>query len=88
VVPTDSSRARLSGRPKHDNDWNTEFYPAPLFQGESTTTWVGKRYGYAMHAHCWLLLERTVDLATIERNLDVFCITLRILWNFREYTFN
>ncbi|KAL3454263.1 hypothetical protein BJX65DRAFT_302048 [Aspergillus insuetus] len=79
VVPTDSSRARLSGRPKHDNDWNTEFYPTPLFQGESATEWEGKQYGYAMHAHCWLLLER---------NLEVFCIALRILWNFREYTFN
>jgi hypothetical protein len=88
VVPTDSTRARLSGRPKHDNDWNTEFYPCPIFQGESATEWEGKRYGYAMHAHCWLLLERTVDLATVERNFDVFCIALRILWNFREYTFN
>ncbi|KAL3490303.1 hypothetical protein BJX62DRAFT_238283 [Aspergillus germanicus] len=88
LVPTDSSRARLSSRPKHDNDWNTEFYPGPLFQGVSTTAWEGKRYGYAMHAHSWLLLERTIDLATIERNLDVFCIALRILWNFREYTFN
>ncbi|CEL06877.1 hypothetical protein ASPCAL10047 [Aspergillus calidoustus] len=80
VVPTDSNKARLSGRPKHDNDWNTEFYPADIFYKRALIK--DKRYGFAIHAHCWLLLTRTIDLATIERNLEVFCLAVRLLWNF------
>ncbi|KAJ0413850.1 hypothetical protein BJY00DRAFT_319412 [Aspergillus carlsbadensis] len=87
VVPTDPNRARLSGRPKHANDWNTEFLPIDPFHWDHGCSKDGRPYGFAFHADCWLLLGRALDAETVERDPGVFALAMARLWKDLVYAY-
>ncbi|CEL06878.1 hypothetical protein ASPCAL10048 [Aspergillus calidoustus] len=39
------------------------------------------RFGYPVHAHCWMLVDHVIGLGIVEKNLRAFCETLYEYWS-------
>ena len=67
-IPNDPATARIGGKPnaRYDNSLFTPFYPAKI--GRQPPTLHGKKIGYIVHAHCWVLFERVLGTKPTQRN--------------------
>lgn len=78
-VPRDPERALLLGLPvpnnQHFSAWRTANMLGPDIHRKA-----GRRTGYPIHLHCWLLLGRVIPLETVKQNLRVFVQSSKDFW--------
>ncbi|KAL4865330.1 hypothetical protein BDV12DRAFT_200272 [Aspergillus spectabilis] len=79
-VPWDADKARIAGRVLGNDRWNANYYMANL-KGHDENREAGRRIGYPVHAHCWLLLDRVIGLDFVKQNLREFIYTVEAFWS-------
>ncbi|RDW74542.1 uncharacterized protein DSM5745_07204 [Aspergillus mulundensis] len=57
----------------------TDFHPVNM-SGYDKNRAAGKRIGYAIHAACWLLLDRVIGADLVTNNLRAFVDTVSAFW--------
>jgi hypothetical protein len=66
----------------YDNIFFTSFYAADI--GRQPDQLRGKKIGYIVHAHCWVLFERVLGTKLTQRNLTKLIPTCRKYWRENE----
>ncbi|KAI9374180.1 hypothetical protein BJX61DRAFT_541013 [Aspergillus egyptiacus] len=83
----DPNKARLMGYVKYQNHWNADYYMANLF-GWDRHKAEGRRVGYPVHAHCWLLACRLIGVETVPENLQEFIQAVKGFWKGKKKNWN
>ncbi|KAJ5123591.1 hypothetical protein N7448_009688 [Penicillium atrosanguineum] len=96
-IPSDPVMARIGGKTnerlcrttnemlcgktnvRYDNIFFTSFYAADI--GRQPLQFQGKKIGYIVHAHCWVLFERVLGTKLTQRNLTKLIPTSRKYWH-------
>jgi hypothetical protein len=66
----------------YDNIFFTSFYAADI--GRQLDQLQGKKIGYIVHAHCWVLFERVLGTKLTQHNLTKLIPTCRKYWRKNE----
>lgn len=86
-VPNDPGIARIGGKTnktwrktnvKYDETLFTSFYAAKF--GTRPEQFQGKKIGYVVHAHCWVLFEQVLGTKLTQRNLTKLISIARKYW--------
>jgi hypothetical protein len=78
-IPRDPHRAFIKNLARRENRWNADFHMANLFEQDKNRK-AGKRIGYPIHPHCWLLLDRFAGHDLITPNLHAFVRAVDGFW--------
>ncbi|PWY92835.1 hypothetical protein BO70DRAFT_425494 [Aspergillus heteromorphus CBS 117.55] len=78
-VLTDFKKARLVGNVEKEDLENRKFSVAEIFRPDRKRQ-EGKVIGFAVHAHCWLLVDQVIGHNIVERNLRAFTESVRRFW--------
>lgn len=76
--------ARIGGKPnaRYDNSLFTPFYAANI--GRQPSQLLGKKIGYIVHAHCWLLFGRVLGKTLTRCNFTKLIRTSKKYWHKHE----
>lgn len=84
MIPKDPNMARIGGRTcklQYDDRF-IHFYAAAITKQPSHLR--GENIGYAVHAHCWALLNHIISTALVEKNMEKFVRAARKYWRNHE----
>ncbi|KAJ5522139.1 hypothetical protein N7527_006254 [Penicillium freii] len=79
-LPKDPTGAGIDGRARTRNKKGIfeKFYPAKM--GRQPSQYKGKRLGFIVHAHCWVLFGRALGVMPTEIKLSKFIRSFRNHW--------
>ncbi|KAG2414037.1 hypothetical protein HFD88_003228 [Aspergillus terreus] len=82
-IPPDPQTARILGTARGSNKASISFCMATMFEPDLNRE-MGRRIGYPVHVHCWMLMDRVIGHDAVKEHLSVFIEALHNFWSTRS----